>query len=80
MPRRRTFLPIHEVKVLESVHDTVLFRTYMALDWLRDRGWDDEKHFSINMWGGTRGYTSFFFQDHTIAVEFKLHFGGAIPG
>ncbi len=72
--------PIHEVQVRESPHDTNLTRTYAALDWLVERRWNTDRHYSINMWGGTRGYTSFFFEDHTIAVEFKLRFGGAIPG
>lgn len=82
--RRRSWMPecfpINEVEVHERPGDDKLSRTYQALDWLVERGWNSERHYSINMWGGTRGYTSFFFEDHRIAVEFKLHFGGAAPG
>lgn len=74
------FVPYHEVEVRECNANHKLERTYEALDWLRDRGFNSDKHYDINMWGGTTGFTTFYFNDPRLAVEFKLHFGGAAPG
>lgn len=50
--------------------------TYAALVWLADRGYRSAVDWDIDMHGGTIGYTSFFFGDEPLAVEFKLVFLG----
>jgi hypothetical protein len=62
----------NEVRVVDT--DIYLAPTYAALAWLNDRKLVNDKDWSIDMHGGRLGYTSFFFADHRLAVEFKIVF------
>lgn len=49
--------------------------TYACLEWLDERDWLEDRDWLIDMHGGMKDHTSFFFQDVKKAVEFKLTFG-----
>jgi hypothetical protein len=72
MSRRRLPIRTNEVRVVDD--DLTLFRSDVALEWLTDRNLEVYKDWDINMHGGKLGYTSFFFTDHRIAIEFKIVF------
>jgi hypothetical protein len=62
-----------EVRVTERSIDT-LDDTYAALDWLVSRGYSEARDWTIDMHGGRKGYTSFYFKSQQLATEFSLWF------
>lgn len=61
----------HEVKVFEK-HNSTLENTYSALDWLRGEHYRDSVDYDIDMHGGLIEYTSFYFDNIQVAIEFAL--------
>lgn len=53
-----------------------LRRTYDEIDWLTEQGLMSHRDWSIDMHGGSAGYTSFFFKSLDNALMFKLTRGG----
>lgn len=62
----------NEVQVPDT--SSTLGPTYKALGWLKEQKLRADKDWDINMHGGTLGYTSFFFADHRVAIQFKILF------
>ena len=45
---------------------------HQTLEWLASKGKKPDKHFDIDMHGGRKNYTSFFFKDRLLAMWVRL--------
>lgn len=48
---------------------------HLTLEWLASKGKKPDKHFDIDMHGGQKSYTSFFFKDRLLAMWTRLTWG-----
>lgn len=72
MKRRYMARMIIEVKVPDAKDPE---NGHMVLEWLTAQGKKPDKHYDIDMHGGQKGYTSFWFKDRLLAIRTQLIWG-----